>query len=69
MIENSGETGSLNISRLTKCLFVRCQYFLVALMNMNLNTVLKKYMINMMIIITIPIIIIVMVMIITKLIN
>ena len=69
MIENSGETGSLNISRLTKCLFVGCQYFLVALMNMNLNTVLKKYMINMMIIITIPIIIIVMVMIITKLIN
>ena len=42
MTENSREVRSLNISRLTEWLCVRCQYFLVALMNMNLNTVFKE---------------------------
>ena len=42
MTENSGEARNLNISRLTEWLCVRCQYFLVGLMNMNLNTVFKK---------------------------
>ena len=42
MTENSGEARSLNINRLKECLCVRCQYFLVALMNMNLNTVFNE---------------------------
>lgn len=42
MTENSREARSLNISRLTEWLCVWCQYFLVALMNMNLNTVFNE---------------------------